>query len=233
MSSDSPQISLGSLTLLICTALFAASVAPARAAEVTLEFTGTVSVPSGNFIGVIAASDTLSGTLTYESTTAGAYTPSMNQFQRAEMLYAGAITSASVTVIGDTVSGSGGEIKILDSSDGMFMGDDSWEGVPLLSSGTIGGVTPLEILVNPNFPYTAFTLSPADPVPTPLDQSQGYFPQFTLRSVGGGTAYGLIDSYTVVGGGPPPVPGLQLWGLLALSGILGVAGRRALGRASR
>jgi hypothetical protein len=48
--------------------------------------------------------------------------------------------------------------------------------------------------------------------------------QFSLASVGVGTAYGTIDSYSV-SGGAAPVPALSGLGIVALMGSLMLAAR--------
>jgi len=138
-------------------------------------------------------------------------------FVRAEMLYTGAITASELMVNGDTVTGTTGDIEIFDSLDGVFGGNDSWEVTATLTSGTIAGVSPASIFVNPSYDFSAYTLSANDPVPAPLDSVQAVFPQFSLASVGGGTAYGMIDSYSV-SGGAAPVPALGGWGVAVLMG---------------
>jgi len=201
--------------------------------EVIINFTGTVSVPSGNLNGPILAGHTVAGTLTYESTTAGVYTPSPNpMFARAEMLYTGAMVSANFTHQGvNGVSGTGGDVFIYDSLDAMFGGDDSWEGTATMTTGSIGGVAIASIWVNPNTGATAWTLSPGDDVPTPVDESESAFNQFQINSVGGGSAYGSIDSYEVIGGGGgEPVPLLNAVGVLGLIGALGGFGGLAVKR---
>lgn len=200
---------------------------PAGAADVSVTFTGTVFTVTGDLNGPIATSDTISGTLTYDDTTAGVFTPSPNpMFVRSQMLYTGAVTAVSVTVNGDTVSGSSGDTLIFDATD-MFAGEDSYEVTSVLDTGTIGGVTPASFFWNPSFAYTAYTLTSGDPLPQPLPQAQSTFLQFQITSAGGGTAYGAIDSYTVSGGGgPPAVPALPVWGLAALTVGLACGGRR-------
>jgi len=205
-------------SLAVCVlALTLAPAGPALAESVTVNWTGTVSSATGDLNGPIAASDTVTCTLVYESNSAGVFTPSPNpMFVRAEMLYASAITSVELTVNGETVSGNGGAIHVFDSLNGVTGGADNWESTATISTGTIGGVAPSSILFDPWFSFEAWTLSDGDPVPAPLDQAQSTFLQFSLGTPGGGTAYGSISSYTVSGGGPAPVPMLGAWGIALL-----------------
>lgn len=206
--------------ILCAMALFVLGAAPARAEVVVLTWSGTVSFATGELDGPIAANDTVTGTVTYETTTAGVFTPSPNPtFVRAEMLYTGAISASDLTINGDTASGTTGDIEILDSDNGMFAGDDSWEATASFSSGTIGGFALSNILVNPSFLFSAYTLSASDPVPDPLEIGQATFPQFLLASAGGGSAYGSIDSYSV-SGASTPAPALGAWGIAALMATL-------------
>ena len=216
------------VTFAMVIALLAAN--PALAASVTVTWAGTVSFATGDLDGPIAANDTVTGSLTYESTSAGVFTPSPNpMFVRAEMLYANAITAVEFSVNGDTVTGTAGFVEIFDSLDGMFGGDDSWEATGALSSGSIGGVTPDDIFFNPSFAFDAWTLASGDPVLAPLDQAQATFPQFLLGTPGGGSAYGTITSYTVSGaGGGPSVPALGAWGITTLAGALLIGALRRL-----
>jgi len=89
---------------------------------VTLSFSGTVLFASGDLNGPVSANDTISGTITYESTTAGVYTPAGNPtFQRSEMLYSGAITDTQLSVNGTPVTGTGGGTLIFDAAESLAM----------------------------------------------------------------------------------------------------------------
>jgi hypothetical protein len=123
---------------LACLALLVAR--PAAAEEVTLAFTGTVTSSSGDLSGVISVSDPISGTFTYESTTPGVFTPG-DVFFPATMQYAGTVTAVAVTVVGDTVSGSSGDIVLTDGTGvELFGGDDGYSVTAIPDTGTIAGV---------------------------------------------------------------------------------------------
>jgi hypothetical protein len=190
----------------------------AHAGQVTLTFTGTVANAFGDLSPVLSASDALSGTIVYESTTSGTFTPSPNlTFARSEMLYTGAIVSAEITIVGDSPSGSGGDIKIFDAAE-MLAGEDEFRITGTLGAGSIGGVAMSNVFLNPFYTYTNFTVSDGDPVPEPLPFAQVNFFGFNLNSAGGGSANGSIDSFTITSSSAPPsVPALSPSSQLALA----------------
>jgi hypothetical protein len=207
------------------------ALAPARvlAEQVTLTFSGTVSNAFGDLGSVLAANDTFTGRIVYESTTAGVFTPSPNPtFVRSGMLYSGAIVSAEFSIIGDTSTGTGGDFEIQDATE-MLAGQDELRITGSLDSGTIGGVALASVFLNPFYDYLSYTVSAGDPVPQPLGFAEAAFFGFNLSSAGGGSANGPITSFDVAIGGTP-VPAQSPPSAALLIVLLGAAAILALRR---
>lgn len=199
------------------------------AAQVTVSFTATVITTTGDLSGPVATNDVLTGTITYESTTTGVFTPSPNpMFVRSEMFYSGAIVSTQFTLNGNPISGTGGDTQIFDATQ-MFAGEDSYEITSTLTSGSLGAATPVSFFFNPSFDFGTYTLMSGDPLPDPLPVAQSTFLQFNITSATGGTAYGSIDTYQVMTAAPP-VPALGTWGLGLLVTLLIVGAVRGQDR---
>ncbi|MGH0030560.1 MAG: hypothetical protein ACQGVC_12265 [Myxococcota bacterium] len=213
-----PLRSLLSIVLLLALA------EAASAQSVTITFTGTIGSVSGELVGTVSASDAFSGSITYDASTAGTFTASPNpMFVRDEMDYTGAITAVSLTLVGDTVTGASGDIKVWDA-DHMFAGSDAFETATAPGSGTIGGYTVTSLAVNPEYDYTTWSLTSGSPLPQPPPYASTVFTYVSLSTAGGGLASGSLDSLVVTAAGPPAVPALPPWALLALAGSLGGLG---------
>ena len=222
--ADSLRSSL--LTLITVLACCAAPVL-AQADTIVVTFSGTVSSAFGDLGGVLSGGETITGTIELDDTTVGTFTPGTT-FLRAEMFYAGAILSTALLVDGSPVSGTGGDLEVFDS-DGPLNGDDSYEATGIVDTGTVAGVVPESFFFNSAYDDTVFTLGAGTPLfaPPPIDPASAN--QFLLSSASGGSAFGQIDSFSVVGA-PPSVPVLSPLGLglavFALTGV-GVGAARA------
>jgi len=196
--------------------------AAAGAEEVTVTFSGTVSFATLDLGEVLSGGETLTGSIAYESTTAGVYIPPGNPtFERGEMLYTGAVTDVQVHLGGTTASGSSGDIEIFDATE-MLAGNDSWEATTAPTTGGVAGVAITSFLFNSAFPYPTSTLTSGDPLPAPADEGLSASNQFSISSVGGGTAYGSIDSFE--GPSSPPVPTLPTWATIVVGAGLACFG---------
>ncbi len=202
----------------------------AQAGTIVITFSGTVENASGVWGAVLSGGETITGTVELDDTVVGAFTPG-TVFLRAEMLYTGAVTSMSLVVDGNPISGTGGDVELFDS-DGPFNGDDSYEATGVLDTGTVGGVVPTSFFWNSAYDDPVFTFGAGSPLfpPPPIDP--GSTNQFTL-SAGASTVdrvSGRIDTFTA--STPAPVPLLSPVGLGLLTGavaLLGVARARARG----
>lgn len=204
-----------------CLCVLLLSAQGARAALITIAFEGTVTAATLDLGGLLSGGETIAGTIVLEDSVAGAFTPSPNvDFLRAEMLYVGAVVSMEVELLGDTVSGTGGDVQLFDSA-GMFSGDDSYEATGALDTGTIGGVAPAGFFWNTAYGTSGFSLASGDPLFTPPPLDPLSFNQFTLTGAGvsGGIAFGSVDDFEVLGVPEPSplAPGLLALGLAALA----------------
>ena len=211
------------------------SASTASAGDIEIQFTGTVQNAFGAYGGVLAGGETITGTLVVDDAVAGVYTPSPNpQFQRSEMLYSGAVTSISLSVDGYAVSGTGGDVELLDAAVGSFAGDDTWEADAVLDTGTVGGVAVSNIFWNAAYPTDGFSLSPGDPLFAPPPMVTNFFYQITIYESGFGSdsIYAFIDDFQIVGG-PSPVPATGGLSQLGLMGSLVAATVASLHRRRR
>ncbi|MGH0038266.1 MAG: PEP-CTERM sorting domain-containing protein [Myxococcota bacterium] len=195
----------------------------ARAALITIEFQGTVTGATLDLGALLSGGEAISGTLVLDDSLAGVFTPTPNpDFLRAEVLYAGAVVSSEVELLGDTVSGTGGDVELFDST-GALSGDDSYEVTGALSAGDIMGVAPASIFWNTAYDMSGFGVADGDPLFAPPILDPFSFHQFTLTSATGGIAFGPVDSFQLVS---VPEPGSAMFGLMGL-GLAGLARRRA------
>lgn len=149
------------LTLVVSSMFIAAS---GSAQSVTVDFTGTIGSVSGELTGTVSPGDTFSGSITFDSSTSGVFTPSPDpMFARDQMDYVGAITAVSLTLAGDTVTGSSGDITVF--ADDVFAGSDAIETSTAPGTGTIGGFTVSSLVVNPEYDYTTYSITSGSPLP--------------------------------------------------------------------
>jgi hypothetical protein len=191
----------------------------AHAASITIAFEGTVTGATLALGSALSGGETITGTIVLDDTVAGAFTPSPNvDFVRSEMLYTGAVVSMQVQLLGDTASGTGGDVELFDSA-GLFSGEDSYEVTGGLGTGTIAGVAVVGFLWNPAYQTGGFSLTAGDPLFAPPALDPLSVNQFTLTGApSGGIAFGTIDSFQLLSV-PEPSPaalGLVLLGLAAL-----------------
>jgi hypothetical protein len=223
------SIQAGAITFLCC--ILGASTA--SAGDIEIQFTATVLNAFGDFGTVLSGGETITGTLVLDDSVAGVYTPSGNpQFVRHEMLYAGAVTSTSLVIDGHAVSGTGGDVVLLDADVGSLAGADTYEPDAVIDTGTVAGVAVSSMLWNAEYPADGFTLAPGDPLFPPPPMVASFFYQITIASPGGGSLYCFIDDFQVVGG-PAPVPAMGVLSQLGLIGVLAVATVAALSRRQR
>jgi hypothetical protein len=225
MSTSSRRSILGGSAALL--SLLLASVASVAAAgTITLTVSATLSPSSGDLNGNLTPGASVTGTIELDDTVVGVFTPSGNPtFVRSEMLYAGAIVSSSLVIDGNPVSGSGGDIRILDAATGQLAGEDNYEINAVLDTGTVGTAAPVSIQIIPEYGDSALSLSGSDPLFAPPPFDAGRFNPVTLTSDTGGTAFGQMDGLSSSGGsGTPTVPTSSGWLLLLLTTALaGVA----------
>jgi hypothetical protein len=194
----------------------------ASAGDIEIQFTATVQNAFGDFGTVLSGGETITGTLVVDDSVAGVFTPAGNpQFQRSEMLYSGAVTSISLSVDGHVLSGTGGDVELLDAEVGSFAGDDTWEADATLGTGSVGGFPAESVLWNVAYPPDGFALAPGDPLIAPPPMVTNWFYQITIYPPGGSfdTIYAFIDDFEVVGG-PSPVPALGMMSRIGLMASL-------------
>lgn len=218
---------IGSASLLaLC-----ATPALAHAGTLIVTFTGTVSVAFGD-LGTLSGGETITGTIELDDTVVGTFTP-VTVFTRAEMLYTDAVLGMSLVVDGNPVSGTGGDLEVLDS-DGPLNGDDSYEATGVIDTGTVGGAVPVSFFFNSAYDDPVFTLTPTTPLfaPPPIDPASAN--QFLLTSATGGSAFGQIDSFSVGGAPSVPVPGVTPVGFgLTAAALASIGALRARVRSRR
>jgi len=222
-------VSRGARTLLLLAAV--ATALPAAADTFEIQFTATVSSAFGDLSGPLAGGDTITGTFVVDDSVSGTFSPSGNPtFVRDEMLYPGAVVSTSLEVNGFAVSGSGGNIVLLDANEPLA-GEDNYEVRGVVDTGTIGGATPESLVFVPEYDSTTFEVESGTVLFAPPPFDAGRFNPFTLSSASGGSAFGQIDGFTVVTA-PEPVPALSpvasslLATALATLGAVSVGWRR-------
>lgn len=210
--------------VLVLTSTLALLATSAHAQTVTLTFTGSIGSVSGELVGTVSASDVFSGSITYDASTAGIFTPSPNpMFVRGQMIYPGAITSVALTLVGDTVTGTAGDVTAFDAQ-AMLAGSDALETSSIPDTGTIGGYAVSRLAVNPEYDYMTFSLTASSPIPLPLPYASTVFNYVSLSTSGGGVASGSLDSLVVSSGNPPGVPLADPWAILSLTGVLAAMG---------
>ena len=130
-------------------ALMSLGAASSALADIEIQFTSTVSSAFGDVGAFLSGGETVTGTILLDDSVAGVFTPSPNpQFVRSEMLYSGAVISTSLVVDGYPVSGTGGDVEILDAAAGSLAGDDNYEANATVDTGIVGDVegVPLSII---------------------------------------------------------------------------------------
>jgi hypothetical protein len=204
-----------------------------QAAAFTVTFSATVTNTSGDLTGPVSNGDTISGSFEIDDGIAGTFTASANpMFVRSEMLYTGAVANSTILVNGNPVSGTGGNVLLLDSTD-MFAGEDNYEIRAIVDMGSIGGATPATLVVTPELDYTTFTIADGDPLfPPPFDETR--FNPVTLTSATGGTAFAQIDTLeTSSVESSSQLPAASSIGLLVFSALLMASGARSIRRQHR
>lgn len=212
-------------TALLCLALcLTLAPATARAGTIVVTFSATVSVAFGDLGAVLSGGETVTGTIELDDSVVGVFTPG-SVFLRGEMLYTGAVLSMTLLVDGNPISGMGGDVELFDS-DGPLNGDDSYEVTGVVDTGTVAGVVPASFRFTPAYDDPAFTFSAGTPLfpPPPIDPAKAN--RILLTSDSGDTAFGNLDSFTVVGAQTVPV--FSPIGLaLATAALVGIGFRRS------
>lgn len=204
--------------------------APAVAANLVVSVSGEFDNVFGDFVGNITPGASLTGTVTLDDTVVGTFTPSPNPtFVRAEMLYTGAIVSTSLSIDGSPVSGVGGDLRIRDAATGGLAGDDKYELLVVLNTGTLGTATPVAIELNGAYGDAAISLTGTDPLFAPPPFDPGKVSNFMLTSSGGSQAFGDLDDLAGPGA-PAPVPLSSPWVLGLLAVAMTAYGARTLAR---
>lgn len=224
---SAPSLPVLPVLLVLLVALLAAPAA--RAGTIVITFTATITASFGNLAAELAVGDPVTGTIELDDTVVGVFTPG-TVFQRAEMLYTGAVTSLVLDADGNPISGTGGDVLIKDS-DGPLNGDDRYETHPVPTTGTIGGVAATTFFFSPAYDNPEYTLSAGLPLfaPPPLDPAKANQISFNGLSAAG-SAFGRIDTMTTSGGTPVPALPPVVWALgacaLAAGGALRARGLR-------
>ena len=143
----------------------------------------------------------------------------------------GAIVSTSLEIDGQPVSGSGGDLLLLDAKESLA-GDDNYEIQAVLDTGTLGSASPIAITLTGEYGFEAFTLSGSEVLSGPPPFDAGGFNPFTLESASGGSAFGQLDALEA-SSPPAPVPFLSPVGTLGLVSILAASGAIRRTRRSR
>lgn len=207
--------------------LFTAGAAGAGTVEVSVS--GTISSAFGDLSGPVGAGSVFSGTVVLDDAVVGVFTDNGNPtFVRNEMLYTGAVLSTDLSVDGQPVSGTGGDLVLLDAVEALA-GEDNYEIRSLLDTGSLGGATPAQIILTGEYDFETFSLSGSEPLAGPPAFDPTRFNPFTLESDTGGSAFGQLDALDGPSGSTavpalPPLAG----GLVALG--LAAGGRLVLGR---
>lgn len=200
---------------------------PAAAGTIVVTVSGTISNTSGDFAGQATIGGAVTATVELDDTVAGVFTPSSNPtFVRSEMLYSGAISSSTVTIDGNVVSGSGGDIRLLDAATGSLAGEDNYEINALLDTGSVGTGTPASVSFVGEYGDATLTVGASDPLAAPPAFDAGRFNPYTVTSTTGGTIFGQLSalSGSVAGTVPLAAPAIAVGLALALV----VVGARAL-----
>lgn len=219
-------------SLLLRVGLLALVAAPGTASAGTIVVTVTAPVSSvfGDLTTALAPGSTISGTVELDDSVVGSFTPSGNPtFERSQMLYSGAVRSADLVAGGFAISGTGGNVVLLDASDPLA-GEDNFEIIAVLDTGSIGGASPQSIVLTAEYADTEFTLASDTQLFAPSFDPARFNP-FTLTSSTGGTAFGQIESLTATISAAVPLGSPAVWSLMAAAAVC--AGTTALRRLPR
>jgi len=212
---------MNSLRGLMTVALLAGAGA-AQGALVPVELVLAVNGVSTGLQGAVASGDTITGSFVVDTGRSGVFTASANpQFGRDEILYAGAIENIALEVAGETLTGSGGDLELLDSG-GALAGEDNYGVSTALSSSSLAGIaaTSVDVVLEYGFATVAIDANTLSAPPPAFDSSR--FNPFNVAFESGNFLGGQISSMTVI-----PLPG-ALWLLApALVGVLAAARRQA------
>jgi len=205
--------------MLLLSMLPAVVPATTQAALITFNFEAPVT-SSFNAPG-ITDEDIITGSYTFDDATAGVFTPKDFPFEPDTTLFAGAVTSVSATVNGNTLSGTSGDIRFDDYGEsplGFGFGDDLYEVEATLTSGDIGGIAATSFILSVPYPYDTDPSPVLGAVPPTLTGT--VFPSVSIFLDGGN----IIADLTLLesaAGTPVPLPPsvLFLTGGLVIFGV--------------